>query len=40
MKKDPIYPIFNQKKIQKVLMKIDEMADVFLKSAEQKQTPF
>jgi hypothetical protein len=32
-KKKTISQIFHQKKIQKVLMKIEEMADVFLNSA-------
>ena len=32
-KKETICEIFHQKKIQKVLMKIEEMADVFLNSA-------
>ena len=32
-KKKTICQIFHQKKIQKVLMKIEEMADVFLNSA-------
>ena len=32
-KKKTICEIFHQKKIQKVLMKIEELADVFLKSA-------
>ena len=32
-KKKTICEIFHQKKIQKVLMKIEEMADVFLNSA-------
>ena len=32
-KKKAIYQIFHQKKTQKVLMKIEEMADVFLNSA-------
>jgi hypothetical protein len=33
MKKKRIFQIFHQKKNQKVLMKIEEMADVFLNSA-------
>ena len=32
-KKKTISEIFHQKKIQKVLMKIEEMADIFLNSA-------
>jgi hypothetical protein len=32
-KKKTVYWIFHQKKIQKVLMKIEEMADVFLNSS-------
>ena len=32
-KKKTICEIFHQKKIQKVLMKIEEMADIFLNSA-------
>jgi hypothetical protein len=32
-KKETICQIFHQKKIQEVLMKIEEMADVFLNSA-------
>jgi hypothetical protein len=32
-KKETIYQIFHQKKIQKVLMKIEEMGEVFLNSA-------
>ena len=32
-KKITIYQIFHKKKIQKVLMKIEEMADIFLNSA-------
>jgi hypothetical protein len=41
LKKEPdLSDLSPKKKIQKVLMKIDQMADVFLKSAEHKKTQF
>jgi hypothetical protein len=40
MKKEHDLSDLSPKQIQKVLMKIDEMQDVFLKSAEHEKKPF